>query len=109
MWFAKENVFTRGLVGTSLVIQGLRLYASNGGGPGLLLDQGPKIPHVMQVWSKHKYIYTFIYLFVFIFYLCWALAALCRLSLVSESRGYCLLGVLGLLTVMAFLVAGRRL
>ena len=33
----------------------------------MILDQGPKIPHVLRVWSKHKiHIYIYIYFYLFL-------------------------------------------
>ena len=43
-----------GILGTSLVIQWLRLQAPNAGGTGLTPDQGIKIPHTTQCGSKKK-------------------------------------------------------
>ena len=42
---------------TSLVVQGLRLPASNTGDSGLISSQGTKIPHALQCSKKTKWIF----------------------------------------------------
>ena len=52
MWYLKKKQVYDMLRETSLVIQWLRLCASNQGGTGLIPGQGTKIPCVM--WHSQK-------------------------------------------------------
>ena len=49
-----EKLLEENKRGTSLVVQGLRLYASTAGGMGSTPGQGTKIPHVMQHGQRKK-------------------------------------------------------
>ena len=61
----KSNVLIKGRqetsIGTSLVVQWLRLCASNAGGMALIPGQGTKIPHMPHGMAKNIHIYTYIY------------------------------------------------
>ena len=63
-----------GGLGTSLVVQGLRLCASTAGGGGLIPGPATKIPHAMQSGQKKKkknegliYIYTHAHIYMCIY------------------------------------------
>ena len=50
-----------------------------------------------------------LFIYVFCFWLCWVFIAACQLSLVVAGRGYSLVVVHGLLTVVASLATEYRL
>ena len=50
MWVNLENI----MLGTSLVVQWLRLWASNAGGSGLIPGWGTKILHAMKYDQKKE-------------------------------------------------------
>ena len=47
-------VYKRNTFGTFLVVQWLRLHASNAGGTGSIPSWGTKIPHVMRPKDKER-------------------------------------------------------
>ena len=48
------NIQEKVELGTSLVVQWLRLHASNAGGTGSVPGKGTKIPHVVRCGKKKK-------------------------------------------------------
>ena len=54
-------------------------------------------------------VFFFLIYFFFFFWLHWVFIALCGLSLVAECRGYSVVAARRLLTVVASLIAERRL
>ena len=57
----------------------------------------------------HLKCHIFFFSFIYLFWLCWVFLTAHGLSPVAESRGYSLVAVLGLLTVVASLVAEHHL
>ena len=52
--YANDATDKRVISGTSLVVQWLRLCASNAGGADSIPGRGTKIPHAMQCGKKKK-------------------------------------------------------
>ena len=71
---------------------------------------GETFPSLVSSSSqKSAILVDFVFKNLLNFWLCWVFVALCGLSLVAGSRGYSLVVVWGLLTVVASLVVEHRL